>query len=313
MLNIEDIHIIDAHAHLWLRQKATVENKPIEGLTNGRSIFMGEERQMMPPFITDGRNTAEIFLSNMNYAQVSAAVITQEFIDGIQNDYLLEVQSKYPDRFRCCGFCDFRKNEFLSEVQQLIDSCSFSALALPAHRLNNETDGRIPLNGDEMMTMFKEMERKGIILSLCLDNDERQIAQMDEALTECPNLKVAIGHFGMATTEHWKKQILLARHPNVLVESGGITWLYNNEFYPFPSAIRAIREAADCVGMDKLMWGSDYPRTITAITYRMSYDFVLRSSELTDDEKCAFLSNNARRFYEFDNLVTLPYIKNMSE
>jgi len=29
------------------------------------------------------------------------------------------------------------------------------------------------------------------------------------------------------------------------------------------------------------MWGSDYPRTITAITYKMSYDFVVKSSELT--------------------------------
>lgn len=32
--------------------------------------------------------------------------------------------------------------------------------------------------------------------------------------------------------------------------------------------------AADLVGFDKLMWGSDYPRTMTAISYRMSLDFV---------------------------------------
>lgn len=35
----------------------------------------------------------------MDYAQVSAAVVTQEFIDGIQNGYLAEVARKYPDRF----------------------------------------------------------------------------------------------------------------------------------------------------------------------------------------------------------------------
>ena len=61
------------------------------------------------------------------------------------------------------------------------------------------------------------------------------------------------------------------------------------------------------------MWGSDYPRTITAITYRMSYDFITKSSELTDEQKCLFLGDNARRFYQFENLVDLPYIKNMSE
>ena len=65
--------------------------------------------------------------------------------------------------------------------------------------------------------------------------------------------------------------------------------------------------------MDRLMWGSDYPRTITAITYRMSYDFITRSEELTEEEKRMFLGENAFRFYGFKNLPELPYIKNMSE
>ena len=91
--------IIDAHSHLWLRQDTTVDNMPIRTLGNGRSLFMGEVRQMLPPFMIDGKNSAEVFLSNMDYAQVAAAVVTQEFIDGIQNDYLLEVAAEYPERF----------------------------------------------------------------------------------------------------------------------------------------------------------------------------------------------------------------------
>jgi predicted TIM-barrel fold metal-dependent hydrolase len=98
-----------------------------------------------------------------------------------------------------------------------------------------------------------------------------------------------------------------------MIETGGITWLYNSEFYPYPSAIRAIREAADLVGMDHLMWGSDYPRTITAITYRMSYDFIVKSQELSDEDKRLLLGENARRFYGFERLIELSYIKNMSE
>ena len=103
------------------------------------------------------------------------------------------------------------------------------------------------------------------------------------------------------------------RAKNVMIESGGITWLFNEEFYPFHGAIRAIREAADLVGIEKLMWGSDYPRTITAITYRMSYDFVTKSNELTEKEKALFLGENAHSFYGFGKLMELPYIKNMSE
>ena len=99
-----------------------------------------------------------------------------------------------------------------------------------------------------------------------------QVGELEEVIQEYPKLKVAIGHFGMVTRPQWKEQIKLARHPHVRIESGGITWLFNDEFYPFKGAVRAIREAAELVGFEKLMWGSDYPRTITAITYRMSYD-----------------------------------------
>ena len=303
--------IIDAHAHLWLKQDTVVDGLPIRTLENGRSLFMGEIRQMVPPFMVDGVNSAEVFLSNMDYAQVSAAVITQEFIDGIQNDYLHEVERRYPNRFLTCGMCEFRKPGFLVQAVELLNQ-GFRAIKIPAQRLLLP-EGRISLVNDEMMQMFRLMEQRGAILSIDLADGDLQVGEMEEIIRECPNLKIAIGHFGMVTREGWEEQIKLARHPNVRIESGGITWLFNDEFYPFHGAIRAIRRAADLVGMDKLMWGSDYPRTITAITYRMSYDFVIKSKELSETDKALFLGKNAEQFYGFKDLIELPYIKNMSE
>ena len=161
-----------------------------------------------------------------------------------------------------------------------------------------------------MIQMFRLMEQNGVLLSIDMADGDTQVGELEEVIAECPNLRVAIGHFGMVTTPGWTEQIKLARHPHVRIESGGITWLFNDEFYPFRGAVRAIR---DLVGFEKLMWGSDYPRTITAITYRMSYDFITKSSELSDEEKRLFLGENARSFYGFGDLPELPYIKNMSE
>ncbi|MCR5472830.1 MAG: amidohydrolase [Prevotella sp.] len=292
--------IIDAHSHLWLKQDTTVDGKRILSLKNGRSIFMDEEVQMLPPFMIDGQNTAEVFLSNMNYAQVGAAVVVQEVIDGCQNAYLTKVQQQYPDRFFCMGMA------WNTDEAQAVSDAGLKGIAFPGHRIHESLLALMPV--------FKLMESKDMVLSMCLADDEEQIGQMAEVIQECPDLKVAIGHFGMPSTASFRSQVLLARQgQNVMVESGGITWLYNSEFYPFPTAIRRIREAADLVGMDRLMWGSDYPRTITAITYRMSYDFVEKSSELTDSEKAMFLGGNAKSFYGFENLPELPYVKNMSE
>ncbi|MBQ0095928.1 MAG: amidohydrolase [Bacteroidetes bacterium] len=303
--------IIDAHSHLWLRQDTVVNGMPIRTLENGRSLFMGEIRQMLPPFIIDGRNTAEIFLSNMEYAQVTAAVVVQEFIDGIQNAYLSDVQKRFPDRFMVCGMCEYRQPGYLEQARQLIGQ-GFRALAIPGHRLQTP-QGRVLLTCPEMMSMFKLMEQNGTILSITLEDGTVQIPEMEEVIQECPDLKIAVGHFGMVTVPGWQEQIKLARHKNVMIESGGITWLFNSEFYPFKGAVKAIREASDLVGMDKLMWGSDYPRTITAITYRMSYDFIIKSDELTLQEKEQFLGLNAAHFYGIETDLDLPYIKNMSE
>ena len=302
--------IIDAHSHLWLKQDTVVEGLPIRTLENGRSLFMGEVRQMLPPFMTDGVNSAEVFLSNMDYAQVSAAVVTQEFIDGFQNDYLAEVAARYPDRFFVCGMCEFRKPGYLDQARQLI-ARGFQGIKIPAQRLLLQ-EGRVRLNGEEMMQMFHLMEQNGVLLSIDMADGDTQ-GELEEVIQECPKLKVAIGHFGMVTRPQWKEQIKLACHPHVRIESGGITWLFNDEFYPFKGAVRAIREAAELVGFEKLMWGSDYPRTITAITYKMSYDFILKTTEMTQEEKALFLGKNAERFYGFKNLISLPYIKNMSE
>lgn len=303
--------IIDAHSHLWLKQDTSWNGLPIKSLKNGRSIFLGEEVQMIPPFIIDGVNSAEVFLSNMDYAQVSAAVVVQELIDGCQNDYLEEVGKKYPDRFVVCGMCDYFNGNLVSQAEDLIGR-GFKGIAIPGHRLI--LDGqRVMLNSDEMMEMFKLMEKKDVFLSITLADGDVQVGEMQDVIAECPDLKIAVGHFGMPTRDRWQEQVKLARSKNVFVESGGITWLYNSEFYPFDGAVRAIREAADLVGMDKLMWGSDYPRTITAITYRMSYDFVLKSKEMTEEEKNLFLGGNAARFYGLSDLIELPYIKNMSE
>ncbi len=315
--------IIDAHAHLWMRQNTTVDGQAIRTSSpNGsRSEFFGQEVQMLPPFMIDGHNTAEVFLSNMDYARVGGAVIVQEIIDGLQNNYLAEVQQKYPNRFFCYGMPELRLDmqrqlglgSGLEQSRQLLD-LGFRGLAFPGHRLFAPgTDMQI--NSPEMMEIYHLLEERGAFLSMCLYDGDYHVGQMKEVIEECPDLKIVIGHFGMVTVPGWKEQIKLAHARNVYVESGGITWLFNSEFYPYPTAIRAIRVAADEVGIKKLMWGSDYPRTITAITYKMSYDFIEKDNSglLTEAEKRAFLGETAARLYGFDELPLLPYIKNMSE
>lgn len=286
--------IIDAHAHLWKKQMGNLNGKPVYDVGGGKSDFGGEIRQMMPPYMTDGENTAERFLANMDYAGVSGAVITQEYIDGNQDSYLLYCRS---ERIKICA---------LYEEKPMGDIEGFDGIKICASRLKDKN----LLNHLEVFALANE---KGKFISIDLADGDEQTDMMQKIIDMYPDLRIAIGHFGMVTREGWLEQIKLAKNENVYIESGGITWLFNEEFYPYPSAVEAIKQAADLVGYRKLMWGSDYPRTMTAITYKMSLDFIEKTDAISEDDKKLLLGGNAVRFYGFGDLEVPAKVKNMVE
>lgn len=289
--------MIDAHVHLWQRQQGKVDGLPVYDLGGGRSQFGTQVRQMLPPYMTDGVNSAERLLANMDFAQVAAAVVTQEYIDGNQDAYLRAVRAAYPDRFRVTA---------LYEEAGMPDTHGVDGVKICGGRLANP-------DLTQCETVFDHAERQGLFIAIDMADGDVQVASLREMAQQHPALRISIGHFGMVTRPGWQEQIRLARLPRVYMESGGITWLFNSEFYPYPSAVRAIREASDICGMEKLMWGSDYPRTMTAITYRMSWDFIAKSPLLSEAEKRQFFHDNAKSFYQFGELPDMPYIHHMAE
>lgn len=133
---------------------------------------------------------------------------------------------------------------------------------------------------------------------------------MKNILKSFPGLKVAIGHFGMAARGNWMAQIRLAEYENVYVECGGIIWLFREEGLPFKKAQQCIKQAAQAVGAEKIMWGSDYPRTMVDFTYRQSLEFALSGCEFfAEREKTAFLGRNAARLYGLQVNERKPHIR----
>ena len=290
--------MIDAHVHLWEKQRGRVNGLPVYDLGGGKSMFGAEVRQMLPPYMTDGVNSAERLLANMDFAQVAGAVVTQEYIDGNQDAYLRRVRQAYPVRFRVTAL--YEEKELPEDLK------GFDGVKICGGRLADPDLTR-------HAAVFALAEEKGLFLGIDMADGDLQTGSLRDMAQQHPRLRVAIGHFGMVTVPGWEEQIRLARLPNVFVESGGITWLFNSEYYPYPSAVRAILAARDLCGMEKLMWGSDYPRTMTAITYRMSWDFIQKSPLLSPEEKQQFFHSNAHGFYRFGTLPDLKPIRHMAE
>lgn len=291
--------IIDAHIHLWDHIEGQLGNKKVTSLTNGVIKIGSQKIQGMPTWFKECKNSAELVLAAFDDAGVSAAVVTQEFLDGNQNSYLAKVKKKYPDRFFVHGLIDFRDPQFLAKQFRQILKQGFKGIKCPAMPLP-DLKKPVELDSPELMKIWEQMQAENMILSIDLAPGDIQVAQMKNIINAFPELKITIGHFGMVGHGKWKEQIKLARHDNVYIECGGIIWLFRHEGIKFAGAQRAIKSALNLVGGDKLMWGSDYPRTMVDFTYRQSLQFVREGcSFFSDKERAAFLGGNAKRLYGF--------------
>jgi predicted TIM-barrel fold metal-dependent hydrolase len=287
--------IVDAHMHIWNKLHGSIGGKiPLVGLGNGM-IRIGENAMLgMPASHADCTARAEWVVAEFDAAGVDTGVVVQENMDGEQNDYCLRTMREFPGRFFCHALPDyFSPQSFVQQCSALFAK-GFGGIKVPGGHL---AMANVAVDHKSFMPVWERMAAEGHVMAIDMSEGDGQVPPMENILRHFPNLKVAIGHFGMPTRRGWPGQLRLCRHENVYMESGGIIWLYRNDGYPFPNAMKAINEAKKEVGIEKLMWGSDWPRTMVDFTYRQSLDFVRKSDALSDDEKTALLGANAAKLY----------------
>jgi len=289
--------IIDAHIHLWNKIAGRLGTQKVSPVANSVILIGSKECQGMPSWFKDCRSSAELAIAAFDDAGVDAAVVTQEYLDGNQNEYLLNAQKKYSGRFFVHGLIDFRepkrlRNEFISVHKKGFRGIKCPAMFLPQMG--------VKLDESDLMYVWEQMEADGMVLSIDLAPGDVQVRQMKNVIRNFTKLKIAIGHFGMVGHGNWMAQIRLAEFENVYIECGGIIWLFRQEGPPFKLAQSKIKQAMKAVGAQKLMWGSDYPRTMVDFTYRQSLELVTKGCDfMNNDEKEAFLGGNAARLYGF--------------
>lgn len=291
---------MDAHMHAWDRLDGRIRGvEPVEPVENGRIRIGGQDGRIvlgMPATLLDCRALGEHAIAQFDAHGVDAGVLVQEYLDGEQNAYSLELERRFPGRFFAFALPDFFRpaEEAAAECHRLLDQ-GFRGLKICGGQL----EGKFDFDHPRLAPVWQRIEREGKTLAIDFSEGSSQVPAFERVLAELPLLRAAIGHFGLPTRGGWPAQLMLARHPNVRIETGGIVWLYRDEGFPFPQAQRAIAEARDRVGIEKLMWGSDWPRTMCDFTYAQSLLFAAQSPLLSEHEKEMFLGENARMFYGF--------------
>lgn len=287
--------IIDAHIHLWNRLHGDDLGIDRKALSWGKAEQQGEVFYAASPAFEDSLSTYERAIAHMDWLGIDRAVVLQEFMDGKQDDYLVEVRKLHPTRFSCMALLDKHYfNDPLGCFRKAIDQGGLQGFLV---RTPGAPVGKVGVPA--LLTFWEACAERGlpIMLKNGLPSDIKEIVKA------APELKIVWSHFAghSGPPEQYRERLeMTATNPNVTIDMGGLTFRHR---YPFSKCKEALHEAVQLVGADKIAWGSDYPRPglVADASYKQQLEFITVECDfLTDAQREQLLSGTALRVYQWD-------------
>ena len=145
----------------------------------------------------------------------------------------------------------------------------------------------------------------GLSLDLLLKiEDLKDVPRLAE---ENPELPMVLNHLAKPQTAApgyfmpWAEEIeRLKRYPQIKFKISGML----TEAGPEPSAdlLRpAVQFMIETFGYERLMWGSDWPVSLQAGSYRENFEMTMDAmGTMSDEQQQSFLSENALNYYRID-------------
>ena len=95
--------------------------------------------------------------------------------------------------------------------------------------------------------------------------------------------------------KHFKEFARLMDHENVWTDIAAIAWYYD-EPYPYPTALKLIGRVVGEIGVEKVLFGTDWPWSDRYCTYKQMVDMIRCADFLSCDQRKRILGENAMDF-----------------
>lgn len=276
---------------------------------------------------------AERLISEMEVAGVDKAIlISYEGKDilpdleeysiqiDVDKEFFRQAYLRHPDRFIWfTDHIDLAEEDYMQKVELDVRSGARGIKLFPAYR------GYLP-NDPRYDALYKRCADLGLPVIMAFErwNDPKLKACMkdyDEFL-ECfepvarrfRDVDFLLTHWGCFNWGERHKvsskppfpglesfMRLVNRHDNLYTDIAAITFVIgqaNGEAWPYPTGLELLRELINGVGIEKVMWGTDWPWTDTSgITYKQCVTMIQDGATfLKEREKQMLLGDNAARF-----------------
>ncbi len=292
---------IDVHTHLIGNICGIGSEGELTPIGGGKAIYAsGKVIQLIPAEYGDKTLTPEVLYTTLQEHEVECVVALQGNYAGFQNQYTYEAALKYPDFIIPAGTYD----PFFRNKDKIITHL-FEELKLPVLKMEVSNGSglmanhpTVDLDGPIMHEVYQMASKHHLLFFIDIGRPGNNCYQIDalvRAIQAYPEMKFVICH--LTAPQHDQMELLKENMrklclPNVYFD---IASLPNNtkQPYPFLEAQTYIRAAIDIVGIDKILWGSDFPAAMNYTSYKNSYTYIEESQLLSQEEKESILYFNA--------------------
>ncbi|MCL6548891.1 MAG: amidohydrolase family protein [Alicyclobacillus sp.] len=272
---------IDAHQHYW-----QVERGDYGWLTPDLGILY---RDYLP------QDLAPVLAEN----DIDRTIVVQAAPTVEETQFLLQLADRTDTVAGVVGWLDFEDERF---EQQLASLRKHPKLVGLRPMIQDIPDDRWMLR-PQVVRSFKVLEAQGFPVDLLVH--PRHLPVVLELLGLVPNLRAVVDHLAKpfirdGQLDPWREQIAaIAAAPNVMcklsgmvTEAGHTAWT-SDHFRPY------VEHAVSVFGLDRVMFGSDWPVCLQAATYTQVREALLACLEglASPADLDNVFGHNAARFY----------------
>ena len=271
---------IDAHQHFWNYNSSTHD-------------WIGDDmasirRDFLPA------DLAPVLREN----DIDGCIAVQADQTEAETEFLLQLADEHSFIKGVVGWVDLQAPEMVSRLEQWCANPRFKGLR---HILQGEQQRDLMLK-PAFLNGIGRLAALGLTYDILIFPDQLQF--IPEFVSKFPDLNFVIDHIAKPNIKHghidaWKKELeLVALYDNVSCKISGMVTEADLKLWKPADFTPYLDVVVDAFGMNRVMYGSDWPVCLVAGDYTRVLDLVKSYfSAFTAHEQKLFFGQNASRFY----------------
>ena len=275
--------MIDAHQHFW-----QVGRFDYPWMSSDLGVLY---RDYLPADLTP-------ILSRIG---IDSTILVQASNSIAESRWLLELAGENSFIAGVVGWVDLTSADIEQQLSELTVNQKFKGVR---HLVESEP-GDDWLIQSSVISGLQQLASHDLTYDLLVHT--RHLKHIPQLAERCPNLRFVVDHLAkppIARNEisEWSETLKpVAAYPNIHCKLSGLVTEANWSTWAASDLRPYVQRALELFGVDRIMFGSDYPVCLLAATYdRVLESFRELLKDLSDREREQIFSENAARFYRLN-------------